>query len=72
MNHVIQAQSETNTDQAQNAQNRVNPSTLQDWRDCEAETSARDEMARVIHKQHAPMGATVKLKNTPVEFTSQK
>ena len=36
------------TDQAQEAQNRANPSTSQDWRDCEAETSARNELARVI------------------------
>ena len=36
-------------DQAQEAQNRANPSTSQDWRDCEAETSARMELARVIN-----------------------
>ena len=59
-------------DQAQEAQNWENPSTSQDWRDCEAETSARDELARVIHKQPAPMGATVKLKSAPVKFPSKK
>ena len=37
------------TDQDQEGQNRANPSTSQDWRDCEAETSARNELARVIH-----------------------
>ena len=37
------------TDQAHKAQNRVNPSTLQDWHDCKAETSARIELVRVIH-----------------------
>ena len=49
------------TDQAQEAQNRENPSTSQDCHDCEVETSARKELARVIHKQPVPMGATVKL-----------
>ena len=37
------------TDQAQEAQNRENPSTSQDWRDYEAETSAINKLARVIH-----------------------
>ena len=37
------------TDQAQEAQNRANPSTSQDWHDCEAETSARNELVRVVH-----------------------
>ena len=36
-------------DQAQEAQNRANPSTSQDLHDCEVETSARYELARVIH-----------------------
>ena len=49
------------TGQAQEGQNRANPSTSEDWRDCETETSARKELARVIHKQPAPMGATVRL-----------
>ena len=48
-------------DQAQKGQKGANPSTSQDWHDCEAETSAIKELARVIHKQPAPMGATVKL-----------
>ena len=37
------------TDQAQEGQNGENPSTSQDLRDCEAETSTRKELARVIH-----------------------
>ena len=60
------------TDQSQKAQNTKNPNTSQDWRDCEAETSARMELARVIHKQPAPMGATVKLKSVPVKSTLEK
>ena len=59
-------------DQAHEAQNWENPSSSEDWHDCEVETSARDELARVIHKQHAPMGMTVKMKSTPVDFPSQK
>ena len=49
------------TDQAQEGQNRANPSTSKDWHDYEAETSARKELAQVIHKQPAPMGANVNL-----------
>ena len=59
-------------DQSQKAQNTVNPSTLQDWRDCKDETSARMELARVIHWQHAPVGAIVTLKSAPAEFTKEK
>ena len=36
-------------DQAQKAQNQANPSSPQHWRDCQAETSAISELARVIH-----------------------
>ena len=59
-------------DQSQKAQNAVNPSTLQDWHDCKAETSARMELARVIHWQHALVGATVTLKSAPTEFIKEK
>ena len=60
------------TNQCQKAQNPENPNASQDWRDCEAEISARMELARVIHKKPAPMGATVKLKSAPVELTMEK
>ena len=36
-------------DQAQKAQNQANPSSPQHWRDCQVETSAILELARVIH-----------------------
>ena len=48
--HSSSRKNETkHTGQAQKTQNRVNPSTLQNWRDCQAESSARTEFARVIH-----------------------
>ena len=50
----------------------ANPSTLQDWCDCQAEISARTGLAQVINWQHAPAGVTVREKTTPVEFTNGK
>ena len=60
------------TDQAQKAQNRANSGTLQNWHNCQTESSTRTGLARLIHWQHARMGATIRLISVPVEFTMEK
>ena len=57
------------TDQAKKAQKESNPSTLQDWRDFQAATSAKIGLA---WGKHALAGMNIRKKTAPVEFTNAK
>jgi len=58
--------------QAQEVLKQANNKFLQSWRDCQAETSANNWLARVVSVKPALISATVRPKSAPIEFPQEK